>query len=501
MPGRLILIRHGDAVRQGEEFMRPLAPAAARSLSVTLPRLIKQLDLPQEEDALRVWSDPYVRSRETAALVAQIAGVLGIEVHESLRDEGLGTFGEELIEGYRAGAEAIIVIAREPFLGHAAAEMGGVWLPFSYGGMAVIQLSGGTVATGELTSFHQGPHAEMWETMMTIEALFHERGDGARALLAAFLACPSEASSCLELYESLHSLRALLRFTGTYLRRTEFDRGDRALRKLMRVLARLRRYDVLISTVRRMGKTASENPMTRSLPETGSRGPATERCGPSPHVDITADAIIADLVTVDAGPFSALLEQLLLMREDECTQVVHTLARTQMLRAWNTMDVVLRRVPWRKRIEREGMSALEIRRRYVLVEKGFEARLLATSYEDARATRFLRSQADALCSISKMLRALVGMRAESVGTEACDVQTLLGTLCEAQTSCASLERLAIENLSPQVRRELGQAIEELRAIISRALADLRTARFPVASDDVVGLDALPSAPGDEAEDD
>lgn len=473
MPKRLILIRHGDAVGQGEKFIRPLTRAASRSLSAILPRLLQQLDLPTDEAALCVWSSPYACARETATLVGQVVGVSSIEVHESLHDGALNTFGDELIEEFRMGTEVVVAVGHEPFLGHAAEEMGGVWLPFTHGAVAVIRLTGGTVVAGELESFHQGPRVDMWETVVSLETLFRDEAEDIHTLFAAFLAYPSEVSACRELYEALCSLRALTRFMSPYLHKAEFDCTDKALRKLTHTLAELYRYDVLIAALYQK----AEGDVT----QTGVLSP-------------TAEAI------TKGRPFAALLEQLLLIREDECARVVHRLTSAKARMLWATTDGALRAVHWCKDIEREGVSALELRQQYVLVEKNFEAHLFTTSPEDVHATRFLRAQARALVALSGMMRTLVGMRTESVGEEANDVEARLRILCEARANRTVLEHLATRDLSAQVRWELGQSIEEFLSVIERAIADMDAAQVPSPSSVIVRLGTGPLTPDGMAND-
>jgi phosphohistidine phosphatase SixA len=111
---RLILVRHAEAAPGQPDELRPLTPAgraAARRLAERVGGL--------HPDA--VLSSPLLRARETAAEIAQVAGV-ELEPDDRLAPGATVDDVRELIEGR---GETVVVVGHQPDCGAIVAALTG----------------------------------------------------------------------------------------------------------------------------------------------------------------------------------------------------------------------------------------------------------------------------------------------------------------------------------------------------------------------------------------
>ena len=111
---RLFLVRHAEAAPGEPDDLRPLTPAgrdAARALGA---------ELAAEEPEV-VLSSPLLRARETAAEIAQVAGV-ELEPDERLAPGATVDDVRDLVEGR---GETVVVVGHQPDCGKIAAALTG----------------------------------------------------------------------------------------------------------------------------------------------------------------------------------------------------------------------------------------------------------------------------------------------------------------------------------------------------------------------------------------
>ena len=127
---RLYLVRHAEAAPGHPDDLRPLTPSGrqrARELGAELAG--------SRPDA--VVSSPLLRARETAAAIAEAAGV-DVEVDERLAP---GTTTERLLAALAGRGERVVVVGHQPDCGEIASELTGrAAPPFAPGAVHAIDL-------------------------------------------------------------------------------------------------------------------------------------------------------------------------------------------------------------------------------------------------------------------------------------------------------------------------------------------------------------------------
>lgn len=161
----LILIRHGKAERAGfgqPDIDRSLTPGGIEALAGPdgFTRTLAQLADPERAEA-EVWVSPALRARQTAAEAVRVIGERDLIEHESIWEQDLGLFFDELDA---SDASTVIAVGHIPFMNEAAAWLTGEPVSFSPGSVAAISLPEGPAAsqangTGKLLWFAPGPKA------------------------------------------------------------------------------------------------------------------------------------------------------------------------------------------------------------------------------------------------------------------------------------------------------------------------------------------------------
>jgi len=126
---RLILVRHAEAGPGQPDAQRSLTPdgrEAARALAAQLA----------EERPNAVLSSPLLRAQETAAPIAEVAGV-PLEIDERLAP---GATVDDVRKVVAGRGETVVVVAHQPDCGEIALALTGRQVRFPPGGSFVIEL-------------------------------------------------------------------------------------------------------------------------------------------------------------------------------------------------------------------------------------------------------------------------------------------------------------------------------------------------------------------------
>ena len=128
----LYLVRHAAAAPGSPDELRPLTEAGRRAARELGSRLAGEGHL----DA--VVTSPLRRARETAAVIAQVAGAGEPTVEDGLAP---GATTESLLAAVRGRGERVVAVAHQPDCSRVAAALMGEKLAFPPGGMVAIEIA------------------------------------------------------------------------------------------------------------------------------------------------------------------------------------------------------------------------------------------------------------------------------------------------------------------------------------------------------------------------
>lgn len=142
---RLYILRHGHSPTPNEagvssDFERPLSPAGLKAVKAAAEHLASKGGAP-----LLILHSPLVRAVQTAAAAAEVLKpASGVEVFQPLKNElAAPQLAEELKRRCSGVAEALAV-GHQPQLGELVAFLSGKTAELRPGGLAALDLDGGT---------------------------------------------------------------------------------------------------------------------------------------------------------------------------------------------------------------------------------------------------------------------------------------------------------------------------------------------------------------------
>lgn len=159
----VVLIRHGEAQnkRFGEtDYDRELTFKGAEALADAFP---DNLSLVRTSKASELWVSPAVRARQTADIANE---TLNIDIFRELKclyEQDQQKFLEEL---QKTNADTVVAVGHIPFMEDMLARLTGVYMGFSTGSAAAVEIDDAYVSTlstspirGRLLWYVSGPVA------------------------------------------------------------------------------------------------------------------------------------------------------------------------------------------------------------------------------------------------------------------------------------------------------------------------------------------------------
>ena len=157
----LVLIRHGDAKSKklGEtDFDRELTEEGAKALRFAFP---KNLALVEVTHATELWMSKAIRARQTAKIANETLHIQTFRELGSMYEQDQEAFLRHLSE---CEADTVVAVGHIPFVEDLVARLTGIYLDFSTGAAAAVEISDHDLAHiakgrahGRLLWFVQGP--------------------------------------------------------------------------------------------------------------------------------------------------------------------------------------------------------------------------------------------------------------------------------------------------------------------------------------------------------
>ena len=242
----LVLVRHGNpepTSETGQDIDRPLTPSGRLALEAVYPNTFSLLG---DVSDIELWSSPAVRALETASIVAKAVGIADIEVHDSLYEQDIRKFLNELCE---AKPTTVIAVGHVPFVDQLASRIAGPCPAFGKGAVGAFDLPDGPKGSGTLRWFVGAPKAVSWETLACAEREVSDAAELLSQRCEQFIASPESAEALLDFRVSLRQVRSLLQFIEPWQSKKQNRSAQHTLKTLQSISERLRSLDILYQTV------------------------------------------------------------------------------------------------------------------------------------------------------------------------------------------------------------------------------------------------------------
>ena len=430
MADRIVLVRHAEAEAcsdPSEDLGRRLTPAGRRSCVPAMARMASLLLRDAEPDEVVVWTSEAVRAREVAGIASDALGLDRAKVR--VVDALTCGDGDALLGELDAADGTVVAVGHNPFAERLTERLCGTRLHFGKAASACL-VPGKGDGDWTLSWFLQGPDARRWETLASIERALERAGrdvaDAARRLRRH----PDDPEALHQYRISLRVARSLLLFARPYLRRTSWRRAYDALRELQAPTSAVREYDVMFSELE--GAT-----------------------------------------TADFADRDELLAACAHSRAAARGRLVRTLGKDKARHRIRDASRLMGTMAFRHPVEERGLSASELRARYLDQVRRYEEDLSSCDFRDVEATHAIRKRSKQLRYVARELADVLGGDCGRLGERARSVQDLLGELCDARTNLGLAQRLLRADATDGgdgARREAPTYAEVQQLRIEEALA-------------------------------
>lgn len=417
MVSRLVLVRHAKTQRQDEGLSdrdRQLTMAGRRGIEARYPATLQLLASTED---VKLWSSPAQRAIQTAEVVARVLGIGGIEIRESLYEDGVDALLPELADE----EGTVIVVGHNPFMEQLYERFAGVPQAIRPGAIASFVSEGPTGdipgACMRLEWFVQGPEASSWQTLVDLEHVLAEAGERIRQRAQELLDNPDDPESLHQYRISIRVARSLLSFLRPYCRRGRIKGLMRELKALQDPTSRIRELDMLLAEL----------------------DPGTPEAG---------------MVRADCS--------------EEREAFVERLAKRKVQRALESATEQLGNVSWSRAVCQDGLEARLLFERVNEMRSAYERAMAEVDYEDREAVHDVRKQAKALRYVTRECASILPDNAGSTNVRAKAVQDKLGELCD----CWNDARLLVEICGAEAVDAASRFVVRANEIVS----DLKTGR-------------------------
>ena len=416
----LVLVRHGKAVprkESGDDEMRRLTDAGKRALAATYPETFRLLG---DAGDIEVWSSPAMRTFETAQIIVETLGVSNpiscMPLLEGNKEMFFSLLG-------RSEAKTVIAVGHNPMMEELAEELTGMRLSFSPGAVCAIELDQDGLKKNRLVWFVQGVRTGKWNTLVKLEGKIRESARAVTARMQGFLSDPEDPETLHKLRVSLRSIRSLFMFIEPYQKRSQNAALRSELRRFERETSDLREIDVLIDHIREYGE----------------------------------------------GEGASLLLQVCRERRDEeLERMLVAMSGRKLKEVIPHLIVASTHIRWRDHVEKGGLSASDIKKRFEKLAGEYADECEATDLNDPVATHTLRKSAKAVRYTASNFSDFIGDEAEDTVRNMTRYQDELGELCDARVNRDIIMTFPKKGLSAPAREEL----ERLLALQDTAIVGL-----------------------------
>lgn len=255
------------------------------------------------------------------------------------------------------------------------------------------------------------------------EAVLAKAADDVEVRTAAFFDDPNDPESIHKLRVSIRTLRSLVAFAAPWQKSKQNRIADRCLRDIVRETSRLRELDVL---------------------------EAQERA-------------------LDPLPAEDLLDAIANAAREERNRVYATLHDEKVRKLFARARAATRAISWRNAVAREGMTRVNIQKRFDEFVREQDERYEALDLYDVEETHDVRKRAKEARYVATKFSDFLHPDAEDVAKRMKAVQDELGALCDARINVDLLSSFPLDGLSAHACRNVAEALAANYALIEEML--------------------------------
>lgn len=394
MASCILLVRHAKAKGASdpaEDPKRKLSTSGKRAGRATMRRMATLVNGFVDAGSVSIWSSKTTRAFQTAELAADALEIDAdkVRVVDALSEED----ADALLQKFEETDGTVIAVSQGAFVEALTQQMCGDQLHFGKSAVACLVPREDDQEGYDLAWFLQGPPSARWETMIELEKAFSRAGEQISKCAKQLRKNPDDPEALHQYRISLRVARSLVTFAKPYLRKEVWAEASQDLRELQSPTSELREYDVLFEQL------SQENP---------EEAPWTDR-----------EELLAACTT---------------KRDAARRKFFSQFGKQRTKRQLGSIVRMLKSVRWRGVIEGRGLSADELRARYLELAAQYRDDLAACDFNDVEETHAIRKRSKQQRYIARELGSLLGEDCVMAGDQAKDAQELLGKLCDARVN-------------------------------------------------------------------
>lgn len=425
----LVLVRHGkteDVSESGADIDRRLTPSGIRALEMSYPRTFGLLG---EDPEVQIWCSPATRALQTAGVLAEAVDACGIDVHDSLYNQDLDAFMDELAAADAAGeVETLAVVGHVPFLNMLYNRLTGWNVEFDKGAAMAVSFPNGLSSRANLRWYVAVPDTMTWDVMAAVDAQVEQMSMSLADAMDAFFADPADVEALRTFRVAMRRLRSLILFLSPWQSKKQSHRTADDLRAYLDATTQLRGIDLLSSVV-------------DGLVEAG-----------------------------ELGDNSLLPSACAKERELECANVLTYMRKRHIKRHIHNLADELPSIKWKSRVLQYGLSAEDLQAHFDVELERLDNALFGLDLRDPVALHEARKDAKEIHFVARALAEVLGDERAQASEYMNSIQGELGALSDAYRNEWLANDFATSPRFRGVRADLGVVARDQAEVASAILA-------------------------------
>lgn len=430
----LVLVRHGKAEKapdDSSDAYRELTPDGRHALEIAYPRTFSLLE---DYDDVNVWSSPAIRAMQTAQVVANVLGVDGIEVDQTLYDQNVDAI---LAQISTTSEDTVVIVGHVPSLDAIASRLLGKDIRLNKGAALALELPQPAVTAEEeatpasLLWFVDGPKPSVWGSLVSIEGEVTASAGELAACAERFFNNPDDADALCDFRMAVRRLRSLVSFLAPWESKKQAERADKVLRNLLDATARLRGIDIFSQTV-------------DDLVEAGELG---------------ENSLL---------PVACAHE-----RKLERSSFMELVRKKGLVKKLDALVEELSGFRWKKSVLARGLSEEDLKSRFDEELDALDQALFGLDLSSANAVYDARRDAKELHYVANRLGVVLGDERAQMSQYMDEIQRDLGALCNARTNATLADEFRHSPRFRGVRADLGVAGRDQSEVVSAIVSGMK----------------------------
>ena len=373
---------------------------------------------------------------QTAQVVANVLGVDGIEVDQTLYDQNVDAI---LAQISTTSEDTVVIVGHVPSLDAIASRLLGKDVRLNKGAALALELPQPAATEGEdatpapasLLWCVDGPKPSAWGSLVSIEGEVTASAGELAASAERFFNNPDDADALCDFRMAVRRLRSLVSFLSPWESKKQAERADKILRNLLDATARLRGIDIFSQTV-------------DDLVEAGELG---------------ENSLL---------PVACAHE-----RKLERSSFMELVRKKSLVKKLDALVEELSGFRWKKSVLVRGLSEEDLRSRFDEELDALDQALFGLDLSSANAVYDARRDAKELHYVANRLGVVLGDERAQMSQYMDEIQRDLGALCNARTNATLADEFRHSPRFRGVRADLGVAGRDQSEVVSAIVSGMK----------------------------